>query len=93
MIADSELQRLQGKDVSCRYDMLSNSVHLEFGRFYDDPDEADFFGDHIDEGQPSGFRFEGVSDYSSSNGEDLQLGRVNAIEIEGDACDLAIIGP
>lgn len=88
----SELKRLRGKEVSCKYDLATDSVLFEFGRFYEDEIEAEFFGDHIEEGQPCGYRFAAITDYSSSNENDLQLGQLEVFEVKAGICNLAISG-
>ncbi len=90
MIALSDIEMLCGKEVSCRYDTIANCVRLEYGRFYEEADEAELFGDHIAEGRPSGFRFDGIADYASSNQEDLQLGCLESIDIQVGRCALKL---
>ena len=91
MITDPQLSLVKGKDVSCHYDLATKKVVVRFGEAHEDEEAADFFGNGLKKGEPAGLAFHGVSSYTTSNGDHIQLGRLIDILAEGDnRCQLHV---
>lgn len=67
---------------SAVYDMAENSFSLRWREHYEDPEEAEFFGNQVLEGQSLGLLSYGVTGFKTSIQDHVCLGKLRSLEIE-----------
>ena len=85
-------QDLLGREVSLSYNPALGTVTIEFGRAYEDDDEAEFMGDALPVGAPNGYVFTGATLFSSSNADSTCVGLVELASSDERKFDVTISG-